>query len=239
MPVQKPEPLYDEDQGPVLIVCATRDRPGDFLRLARSFHDTSIHAHLMAYVDDDQSAAYQALELPPRVRLHVGKRVGPIQAINWIVHSYRSGYRIYGVAPDDATFLTPGWDDWLRDTIDGLPGRLGIVAAAHDCGEYVNFACVSREWVEVCGWYAYPHAYHFIWDTVLEMLGEATRIVYAPASKFMMHHDQKPTINTEDHYTGDAHSFLMWCVGERRALVHKIREAIETARHGSHAPSCP
>src|SRR3990172_6160406 len=111
MPVQKPEPLYDEDQGPVLIVCATRDRPGDFLRLARSFHDTSIHAHLMAYVDDDQSAAYQALELPPRVRLHVGKRVGPIQAINWIVHSYRSGYRIYGVAPDDATFLTPGWDD--------------------------------------------------------------------------------------------------------------------------------
>lgn len=210
----------------ILVIAPTRDRPQDFVGLCESFANTSTHAELVGYVDDDQHHLYDALQLPERCRMHFGQRQGPVFAVNTMAHLNRDPIRIYGVAPDDSRFMKAGWDDYLVEAFERFPKRIGVVSPAHSCGDYVNFPYVSREWIEVVGWMAYPHAYHFIWDTLIEILAESSNCIeYAPADKFLFFHEQKPAINL-DRYSSDAHSFLMWCVGDRRSVVKRVRDAI-------------
>lgn len=212
------------------MVCPTRDRPQQFLELAESFEATSSeNAVLVGYVDDDNAEEYRKLPLPPRVQLYVDRRLGPVHSVNRICDLYRDKCRIYGVAPDDSRFLVKGWDVYVRQTIDSWPGRIGVLSASHNQGDFVNLPYVSREWIELCGWFAYPEAFHFIWDTVLEILGEATRIVYSDPEKFKVFHGYMIAANKAEHHDRDAVAFLMFCVNERRALVKKIREAMADA----------
>lgn len=193
----------------------------------QSFVSTSTHANLIAYVDDDQESMYRALTLPERCHLFVGRRVGPVEATNLLVHHHREPARIYGRISDDCLFLTPGWDDYVLRTIDGFPGRLGVLSIAWSNAEFVNFPWVSREWVETVGWYFFPRAFHHCCDTVLELLGDATRIVYSDPKDFEMAHAAVDYMNQE-HLDADAKEFLHWCVTARRETVKKIRAAMAT-----------
>ena len=212
-------------QEPICVVCPTRDRPEEFMALAESFVKTSTRATLVAYVDEDQPDLYAAT-YPERVVIHVDRRLGPVHSVNRICDLYR-GPGIYGIAPDDSRFLIPGWDEYVLEEFEQMPGRLGVLSASHDQGDYVNLPYVSREWIELVGWFAYPEAYHFIWDTVLEMIGEATKIVYSDPARFKMHHGYLLAANKSEHYQKDATSFLIFCVNDRREIVKRIRAAME------------
>jgi len=48
--------------------------------------------------------------------------------------------------------------------------------------------------------------------------------VYAKENEFSMRHDMAPSFNREKLEV-DLYGFLHWCVGERRSLVQRIREA--------------
>lgn len=213
---------------PIGVVCPSRDRPQYLFKLAESMVRTSARARLYAYVDDDQRELYEAIQFPDRVTVHVGPKIGPTASVNALVETFR-GPRIYGVAPDDTTFQTPGWDEWTLAEFERFPGRLGVVSPAHPYGAFVNFPYVSREWIDLVGWMAEPTPFHFVWDTILEMLGDATRISYAPKDKFYMANEAKEAINYRTHFQTDCEKFLWWCVIERRALVTRIRAAIEAA----------
>jgi hypothetical protein len=205
--------------------------------MCESFAATSTHAHLVAYIDEDQKDLYAGLTLPERVRTHHGPHLGPIHAVNTLAHINREPYRIYGMVPDDARFLSSGWDDYALAAIDAMPGRIAVMSPAHSNGDYVNMPFVTREWIELVGWVAYPHAYHFIWDTILEILGDSTgAMIYAPAQCFLFHHHTRPAANM-DEYQSDAHSFLLWCVTERRRIVEKVRAAILEATDGARHPT--
>jgi hypothetical protein len=199
--------------------------------MVRTMIKTSTRARALGYVDDDQRELYEAglkIEfpqgVPPEILMTYGPRIGPVASCNAMVGKL-PGMRIYGMVPDDAEFRTKGWDEWLVGAIDSLPKRLGVVSAAHNYGSYVNFPWVSAEWINLLGWYFYPKNFHFCCDTILELLGEATRIIYAQPDEFLMFHQGQATINPEA-YADATNTFLHWVVNERRQLLEKIRGAM-------------
>jgi len=207
----------------------TRERPAELQRLAESLLATSTKAALIVWCDEDQIVSYaEGVKWGPRVVMHGGTRIGPVAAANSLCHLYRDPIRIYGMVPDDAIFKTPGWDDYIIKTFEAMPRRIGVIAAAHNGGEYVNFPWVSREWIESVGWLYYPHNFHHCCDSILEILGECTNMVYAKPEEFSMHHELVTTFNREK-FVADCYNFLAWAVGERRTLVKRIRERIAGA----------
>jgi hypothetical protein len=209
----------------ICVILPTRDRPQDFLNSARSVAETSTTAQVVAYVDDDQMGIYAPLRLPERTQIHYGPRVGVALAVNAVAHAHPR-FGIYGLTTDDSVYLTPGWDDYAEQVFDGYKNGIGVLSAAHLAGRHVNFPFVSREWIDACGWFAYPKAYHFCWDTILELLGEATKITFAPKDKFLIRHDWQPPLNL-DHTEADCRAFLWWCVTERTEIVARLRKAME------------
>ena len=223
----------------ILIICPSRNRPEHLEKLIASFAATSSVAHLAVRIDDDQRGLYADVETPERVWLEVGPRVGPGSSIqgsaygNMLLVKERNEltlrpYEAFCAAPDDAEFVTPGWDLYAMEMIKSFPGRIGVVSAAHDQGAFLNYPCVSREWIKTLGWYAHPTIYHFCWDTMHELLGDATNIVYAPRDKWLMRHQGLP--QNMEHYQADTSAFLTWCVTERPQAVARLRAEISKAR---------
>jgi len=206
--------------------------------MVASFVKTSTVAHLVVRLDDDQKVLYDSLKVPERVWFEYGPKIGPGASINGSAYlSMRLSaernsmtqrpYEAFCAAPDDAEFVTPGWDTYALDTLEGFPGRIGVVSAAHDQGAFLNYPCVSREWINTLGWYAHPTIYHFCWDTMHELLGDATNIVYAPRDKWLMKH--QGLAQNMANYQADTAAFLTWCVTERPVAVQRLRAAIAAA----------
>ena len=223
---------------PILVVCASRDRPESLRQMVKTFCETSEMADLAVYVDADQIHLYMhhcdwKAEFGDRLMFTIDRQLGPNGSINALYQKHRSNYRIFGVCPDDSRFKVKGWDRFVVSEMEKFPGRIGVVSPAHNDGHYCAYPYVSREWVEIVGWYAYPEAHSFVWDTCVEMLGEATNIVYAEEAQFRMHHECKKSENFEKYLKLDEHAFLAWCVVHRRDLVKKLRSAMWSATHPS------
>lgn len=213
----------------IACACPSRDRPDDLVVMVESMIATSESATALVYIDDDQLHLYMHHcdwegKYGKRVKFSVGKQIGPAKSCEWLISTHKE-YDVYGLMTDDAIFLTPGWDRYLSDRFEEFPGRIGVVSPDHEHGPWVNFPYVSRQWLDIVGWYVYPGVFHFCWDTVLEILGEGSRIDYPNITQFGIKHFQRATV--EPHHTRpDAMAFLGWCITERRGIVRKLREAI-------------
>ena len=211
----------------IAVVCPTRDRVQGAIALAKSVRETATKAKVVFYIDEDQRDMYRPLvEECPESVFHYGPKIGPVASDNVLAETYRE-FSVYGVGIDDALFTTPGWDDYLLDQVNAFPGRIGVVSANHwENPTFVNFAYVSREWIDTVGWLAFPKLYHRCWDSVLEMLGEATNMVYAPRGKFRIEHDPSHASNMETFHP-DCEKFLYFCVIDRKEIIPRLKEAMK------------
>jgi hypothetical protein len=131
---------------------------------------------------------------------------------------------------DDSTIGPLSWDQWLSRTIAGYPGRLVIVSGEHSGADYVNFVAMGREMVEAIGWFALPNVIAWCWDTCLELIGDATAIVYAKPDEMSFNHRYEVTKEPIGDPKTDCYSFLMWCVQERKRIVYRVRQKINEAK---------
>lgn len=211
----------------VAVVCPTRDRPEAFTRLSISVHATARDADLFSYIDDDQRDLYRSSNsgVHGSGRDFHGPRIGPIAAANKLVEM-NPGYDAYGFLTDDCEVTTENWDQWLFAAIDQMPNRVGAVSPHLEGIPYLSFPFLTRAWIDAVGFFAYPRAYHFCWDTIVEILAEPTCLVKAPADRFSIRHPNHTSMNVKDHFERDSRSFLFWAIRERRELTQKIREAM-------------
>ena len=201
----------------------TRDNPAGAERAFQSMLGPSDEAIMALCIDDDQEQVYAGLN-HPRLAKHIGPRTDIVGSINSAVRSMPN-HSIYGMMTDDAVFRSADWDVWTEAAFSQFPNRLGVVSPHHNGGPFVNFPYVSREWIDLVGWFACTETLHFCWDTVLEMLGEATQIRYASEIEFGLHHYVDRNDKTLPVFMMDCVQFLGWCVNRRRDLVNRIREA--------------
>lgn len=206
------------------VLCPTRGRREGLLRTHESLCRTSTHSTLIACVDEDDRDTYAGLDTEMfRLHFSYAPRVSIVDALNRAVQTFH-GYDAYGYIVDDARF-TNRWEDWLESVINDSPGRIVVASPEHNGGPWVNFPFVSRQWVKAAGWYACPDTLHFCWDTVAEMLGEATAIRFATKDEFFIEHDMLMAPDRPD-MVEDAQSFLWWCVTDRKNTVRSLREAM-------------
>ncbi len=208
----------------VAVLIPSRNRPIHLARAIGSVLETSTVADIICYIDEDQSAMYGGLTGGDRLIVHHGPRIGPAPSANALVAAY-PGYAAYGLITDDSTMVTPAWDQWVLSALDAFPKRLCVVSPRHNLGEHVDMPFVSKEWVELVGWYACPDMVHYSWPIYTGLIGELTAIVHAPDSGFRVQHEGLDHTNQEvrDH---DARVFFEHVSLELPAIVHRIRKAM-------------
>lgn len=206
----------------VAVLCPTRSRPGQFSELVRSVAETS-SAQVIAYVDEDQREMYRGLQ-SERCILHVGPQVGPVASANALVTAY-SDHEAYGLITDDSTVIIPGWDQWLMESLTAFPNRIAVVSPYHNHGNHVDMPFVSKEWIEVVGWYAYPKAFHYCWPIITGLIGEMSAIVHAPMQRFAIQHEFAEWGNP-DHRTSDAQAFFEFVSLSLPKTVERVRQAM-------------
>ena len=179
--------------GTVAVLIPSRNRPGQLEEAIRSVRDTS-EAHVLVYIDDDQHELYAELRNEEANRSHgrtgftEGPRVDTVAALNTLVERFPD-YSAYGVLTDNSVMKTAHWDSWLLETLDCFPGRLGVLSPFHNCGPYVDQPFVSREWIDVVGWYACPEFKHYAWPLVTGVIGGQTAIIHCREDQFAVFHD--------------------------------------------------
>lgn len=228
----------------------SRSRPDSLLKCWHSVRDTS-NATLLAYVDRDQRDLYAKLPANhltivkpgtndvgvtlagnPRFTIVTGPRTGPIHSINALCHAVRPGGGLHDMFPsstiftyltDDSTIGPVGWDEYLIRTIDSFPNQIGVVSLDHGA-DYINFYALSTPMVEAVGFYAIPEANHaWYWDTAMELVGDATRIVYSQAKDVHVAHEVQITRDSTGMPDEDCRRFAHWCISERKRIIKSVR----------------
>jgi len=212
-----------------LVVCPSRSRPTALYDMAESIVETS-DADIAVYIDDDQIDIYRdgginwKARFGPRLKITIGRRIGPAAAADSLVKAFKR-YDVYGLSTDDSVYRSKGWDKFVARCMDAFPSRIGVVSAHHGHGPWVNFPYVSREWIDTLGWFVVPGVTHYCWDTALEILGDATEIVYATKEQFEIDHMTEPTSSSPAIAQQDALTFLTWAITLRREAILKLRAA--------------
>jgi len=196
-------------------------------------------AHVVRVDKPGNNTYLRVRDSDPRFTIVIGPRFGPVNAINTLcqaVHGEHpeAGLRrlfpqanIFTYMTDDSTIRPAGWDQYLIRTIHGFPNQIGVVGLAHDGGhaEYINFYALSANMVGAIGYYAIPSSAHaWYWDTAMELVGDATRMVYAKTSDVEVIHDYQPTLGSSGLPAEDCERFARWCITERKRIVKAVRE---------------
>lgn len=203
------------------VLCPTRDRPKEFKRFCSSVHRTAPSAVVLTYIDDDQADLYA--DCLAGVQAISGPRCGFVASLNALVSAFPN-YSAYALGNDDAIITTPGWDRWLERILDSFPGRIGVVSAHNNEHNWCNFPAVSREWVTICGHFAWPMCKHYAFDTIFQLLGEMTQIVYAKRHEMNFVHEEWDSTDKLERIKQDAITFLIWSVEHRLAVAKALNE---------------
>lgn len=181
----------------IAIMIPSRDRPELLWKACASIFDTSEAADVFCFVDEDQREMYDAAR--PKImgkgtfKIAYGPRCGPVAAalaLQKCIQKEKVKYTGIGLFVDDCTFTIPGWDQAVLYEADRL-GPIWAMSPAHSEGAYMDFAIVSREWADRLGWIAYPALRHFGWPSIIEALGEATKLHRLPPELMFIQHDRQ------------------------------------------------
>lgn len=217
-----PHPWPRDVSGRIAVLIPSRNRPMHLARAIASVRETGVRADILCYIDDDQALLYRGLMEDERLVLHKGPRIGPAPAANALVSAY-PGYAAYGLITDDTTITTPGWDEWLLKVMADYP--YAVVSPRHNLGEHVDMPFVSRQWIDLVGWYACPGMVHYSWPILTGLIGEMTAIVHAGESDFGLLHEGLAHTN-QDVRDADAREFFDYVALKLPVPVHAIRTAM-------------
>lgn len=230
--------------GRIAVLCPTRDRPEGLVRLFRSVAETADvgtvfgggRVRVLPYVDSDQRDEYRSsrYDMPgvydgphiDRGDILSGPRIGPVGSANRLVE-YHLPYDVYGLITDDSIITTPGWDEWVLETVKQFPNKIVVISPHHNMGNHVDMPFVTREWIETVGWFACPDCYHYAWPTITGLIGEMTAIVHAPEHKFHIEHSDH--VQDKDKQIRDAQPFYEFVSLKLPAVVERLRSAMYPA----------
>lgn len=224
--------------GRVLVMCPSRDRPEWLKDMIASVQQTATHADIVCYVDEDQREMYD--EVTGCLAIIVGPRTDACTALNEIARRYPL-YEACGLACDDSTYVTPGWDEWVLSRARAFKGGIGAIAPYSGTVDRMDFPWLTRRWIEVAGAFCPIGTAQFYYDIALEIVGEATQIAFAGPDDFRMDHvgimpdpeepsrDGKPSdfqLRVLRAHT-DAREAFRWVAHERRDLIARLNAAIK------------
>lgn len=155
----------------ISILCPTRKRPYQLMRMVESVRDTISHpnaAEIILYIDEDDTVSRLLVDfithIHSQVRAVIGPRIILTDTWNKCLPEAQGGFFMQG--NDDMILRTKDWDKMVEKAYREGPGdRIHLVfgsdAGLSDPGMHNgNFgphAIVSREWVDVIGYFIPPY----------------------------------------------------------------------------------
>lgn len=181
-------------------------------------------ADILIYTDSDDRLSGNLKFESPRVHHMRGNPQGRGLAVNALCDTFRE-YRNYLVVSDDITFIRSDWDVEVNDAMKEFPGRIGCVHLASEIKErYVNWATVSREWLDTLGWFNYPGCGWFCQDTIIQALAEALDRITFIEPQVLQHHVEQYD-ETMKRFEMDAIAFLWYMAKQFGADLKKLQSA--------------
>lgn len=214
----------------IAVVCPSRGRPQECALMVRSVVDTSNADVLLYFDEDDPTAPPRGAWSSSRVKVVHGPPIGRGLAVNSICDMFKD-YRAYLVVSDDIEFTRTGWYEQTIGALDSFGDDIGIVHLSgssidqSDGDPWVNWACVSRRWIDAVGWLNYPECRWFCQDTVLQVLAEAIGRI-ARIEPVCLHHKCHSHPDAMDHLALDANKFLWFCAKDFGQCLKRLREAM-------------
>jgi len=202
------------------VLCPSRGNPDGLKRLIANIGRTAQSAEVLAYVDADERDAYA--DVLQGVQHIIGPRVGLVASVNALAQAFPA-YSTYILAGDDVSIGPAGWDVWLERQFEKFPGRLAVVSAHHNGGEWCNFPALSREWIAAIGYFAWPLCRHYAFDTILQLLGEATDYVHSTPLELHINHPHFDEAKKLPAMKEDAMVFLVWCAEMRQKHIAGLK----------------
>lgn len=207
------------------VVCPSRGRPQQCRRMIDSALETS-QADVLIYTDRDDPWASQYTVASPREVLWCGDPIGRGAAVNLLCQQYQYDY--YLVVSDDITFDRTGWYSQIISKFSEWPDDLGCVHLLGENGaSYVNWACVSKRWIEILGWFNYPGCRWFCQDTIIQCLAGAIGRLHQIPEQALTHHVEH-TPDVMDRLRHDQDAFLWYMAQFYLQDLEKLRRAMQT-----------
>ena len=142
------EKNHDSEIRPkISILCPTRERPDQVLRLIESVLENAQRPEtleILFYIDNDDETFPNIDRFGKAARVFRGPRTWISNAHN-ILYSYCKG-EIVMTAADDLVFRTPGWDSAVYTAFDSIEDKIALVYGndlGKVCGNYW-FICLSK-----------------------------------------------------------------------------------------------
>jgi hypothetical protein len=201
------------------VLCPSRGKPEGLKRLIGNVQRTAQSAEVLAYIDEDEWDSYK--DALKGTQYIIGPRVGLVASVNALVQAFPS-YSTYILAGDDVSIGPKGWDVWLERQFERFPGRLGVVSAHHNGWDVCNFPALSREWIATVGHFAWPLCKHYTFDTIIQVLGEATDFVHSQASQLHIEHPVFDEASKREAIKDDALVFLVWYAEVRKKFIASL-----------------
>lgn len=218
----------------MLMVCPSRHRPENVLRLIAAWDDTGATSDLLVRTDDDEPA--YALPSRPWLRLERGPRLRLGPTLNEVVLAHVRDYDAIGFLGDDHVPRTQGWDALLADALTDMGG--GVVYGDDLFqGEALATAVVmSTDLISALGWFAVPGCTHMYLDNGWMTVGRSlNRLRYVPdvVIEHMHYLANKSAednlyreVNANTMYAHDQQAFSDYCEHQLGADILRASEEL-------------
>ena len=223
----------------IAILSPTRGRPSGLMRLYESVASTISGKHQIIfayYIDDDDEAlqGYKDLQFPEHPNISVVPFIGQRQiiarAFNLMAGQITSDYYMNGA--DDMVFSTPGWDEIFSQRIVCHPYGFYYFDDGIQHEGLATFALVSRQWIDLMGYFFPEHIRHNYIDTyIFDVARRAESLVYIPEVRLIHLHFtidnklyDKTYADAEQHWGVDAAAYNN-SVGQRVVEGQRIKSA--------------
>jgi hypothetical protein len=179
-----------------IVVVPTRKRPEQCKRLIESFEKTTDKAQLLFVVDGDDDS-YEGFDWHGHGVAEVNPRASLSQKLNQTVKNILDDYEEIMWSGDDHEFITDSWDVKVLEARREW-GSGWLYPNSHRRSDVPESWSVSRDVVEVLGWYANPVLAHYYLDNSIAELGKRSGLIHRMPDVDIAHHHY--SVNKETEY---------------------------------------
>lgn len=230
--------------GRVLVICASRGRPGHLEEAIGSVYETSTRADVCVYLDEDDAWRYERLGSMERglrvLKVISESRRGHCRSLDRMVQE-NPGYSAYATTTDDMIYTAKGWDEWVLRVVVESPICAIAPLLTSPVGPPVygrmDLPCLSGGWVELFGRFCMLDAEFYYWDIAIQVTAEHLGVArFAKEDEFSVHHkclmesedltDAKEALKRKELAAFmDSRNTCVWMQDGRREAIRKIEGA--------------